>query len=176
MIDLHVCGFHCCSYQVGLHLPWKRGHSRWLLCARAIYQVPLLPRGPGHPMTNLETVLQCPCRTICSLSVWLSPHQPSKPHLRSYPVVISPPHLWSSSEAICASRLAAYQDIVVDDDPDLPFNVEHYSQVHEKNQVDFFNPCLFQSYGLGHTLLPSLSQPSFFKDRSMMLSWLCSHF
>lgn len=78
--------------------------------------------------------------------------------------------------AICASRLAAYQDTGVDDDPDLPCNVQHYSQVHEKNQVDFFNPCLFQSYGLGHTLLLILSKPSFYKVRSMMLSWLCSNF
>lgn len=40
--------------------------------------------------------------------------------------------------AIYASRLAAYQDIIVDDDPELPLNIQRYSQVHEKSQVDLF--------------------------------------
>lgn len=75
---------------------------------------------------------------ICSRSLWLSPHQLTKPHLLSYPVVIYSSHLWSSMMAIYASRLAAYQDIIVDDDPELPFNIQHYSQVHEKSQVDLF--------------------------------------
>lgn len=118
-------------------------------------------------IANLETVLQCPCRTICSLSVWLSPYQPSNPHLCSYPVIIYSPHLFSSV-AFCASRLAAYQDIGADDD--LPCNVQHYSQVHEKNQVPI-SKLWVRSHLTSHS-----PKPSFYKVRSMMLSWLCSNF
>ena len=103
--------------------------------------------------------------------VWLSPHQLTKPHLLSYAVVIYSSHLWSSSLAIYAGRLAAYQDIIVDDDPDLPFHVKHYSDVREKNQVDFSISSLSQSCGFGPILLPVLSKPPFCKFRSMMLYW-----
>lgn len=96
---------------------------------------------------------------ICPRSLWLSPHQLTKPHVLSYAVVIYSSHLWSSSLAICAGRLAAYQDIIVDDDPDLPLPVKHYSHVHEKNQVDFCNSSLSQSCGFGSILLPVLSKP-----------------
>ena len=46
-----------------------------------------------------------------------------------------------------AGRQAAYQDILVDDDLDLPFHVEPYLHLHEKNQVVFSNSPLSQSCG-----------------------------
>lgn len=59
--------------------------------------------------------------------------------------------------AICARRLAAYQHVIVADDPDLPFTVQHYSQVHEKNQVGFCNSSPSHSCGRGCTLVLLLS-------------------
>lgn len=44
--------------------------------------------------------------------------------------------------AISATRLAVYQDIIIDADLDLPFNVKHYSQGHRNNQRGVSNPSL----------------------------------
>lgn len=119
----------------------------WLLFVRAVYQV-LLPSSLLLSVVYFEIVLQCPCKTVSVLTVCSYPHQQlPKPHLLSYPGIIYLSHLWGSKVTLCAGRQAAYQDIIVDDGLDLPFHVEPYLHLHEKNQVFFSNSPLSQSCG-----------------------------
>lgn len=104
---------------------------------------------------------------ICSRSLWLSPHQLSKSHLLSYPVVTCGAPVWQSVLVGWLHTKTLSSTLVLT--CHLMFSIIH--KCMWRTRWIFKNPSLSQSCGIGHALLPILPKLSFYKVRSMMLSW-----